>query len=93
MKNKAIIGAMVFSVLLPTSPVRDALKVGDAASAEESITSPPPVDFFVSPQGDDRWSGKLADPGDDDGPLATVKRAQEAVRALLRPIFYSWWGC
>ncbi len=43
-----------------------------------------PADFFVSPAGKDTWSGKQADPGDDDGPFATVARAREAVRALLR---------
>jgi Right handed beta helix region len=42
------------------------------------------ADFFVSPRGDDRWSGKLADPVDGDGPFATVARAREAVRAALK---------
>jgi len=42
------------------------------------------ADFFVSPHGTDTWSGKLADPGEDDGPFATVARAREAVRALLK---------
>src|SRR5437879_804048 len=42
------------------------------------------VDFFVSPKGKDNWSGKRADPGENDGPFATVTRAREAVRALLK---------
>ena len=42
------------------------------------------ADFFVSPKGDDRWSGRLADPGDGDGPFATVARAREAVRTLRK---------
>jgi hypothetical protein len=42
------------------------------------------ADFYVSPRGDDRWSGKLADPGQDDGPFATPARAREAVRAFRR---------
>ena len=41
-------------------------------------------DFFVSPQGKDTWSGKRADPREDDGPFATVARAREAVRELLK---------
>lgn len=45
---------------------------------------PGTADFFVSPHGRDTWSGKLADPGDDDGPFATVARACEAVRVLLQ---------
>lgn len=38
--------------------------------------------FFVSPHGNDRWSGKLAAPNaaKSDGPFATLGRAQEAVR-------------
>lgn len=41
-------------------------------------------DFFVSPQGNDHWSGKLAAPNEagTDGPFATVERAQQAVREL-----------
>ena len=30
------------------------------------------------------WSGRLADPGENDGPFATVARARDAVRALLK---------
>jgi hypothetical protein len=48
------------------------------------VQDPLPVDFFVSPQGKDVWFGRLAVPGEDDGPFATVERAREAVRALLR---------
>ena len=41
-------------------------------------------DFFVSPQGNDGWSGKLAAPNSEktDGPFATLQRAQQAVREL-----------
>ena len=48
------------------------------------VGNPGAADFFVSPQGKDRWSGKPADPGENDGPFATVARAREAVRALLK---------
>ncbi len=42
--------------------------------------------YYVSIQGNDRWSGKLPEPSADgrDGPFATVPRAQEAVRANKR---------
>jgi len=42
------------------------------------------VTFFVSPLGNDRWSGRLADPvqDDDDGPFATLARARDAIREL-----------
>jgi Right handed beta helix region/GH141 insertion domain len=48
------------------------------------IRNPAAADFFISTQGKDRWSGKLADPGENDGPFATVERAREAVRVLLK---------
>ncbi|MCX7010953.1 MAG: right-handed parallel beta-helix repeat-containing protein, partial [Candidatus Sumerlaeota bacterium] len=40
----------------------------------------PKADFYVSPKGNDTWSGTLADPAGADGPFATVARAQKAVR-------------
>lgn len=48
-----------------------------------AAANPGAADFFVSTQGQDRWSGRLADPGENDGPFATVARARDAVRALL----------
>jgi hypothetical protein len=42
------------------------------------------ADFVVSPKGNDRWSGRLAEPNENDGPFATVARARQAVRALLK---------
>jgi hypothetical protein len=38
----------------------------------------------VSPQGDDRWSGRLALPGVEDGPLRTLAAAQLQARRLLQ---------
>jgi hypothetical protein len=53
-----------------------------AADVRDVVQDPAPVDFFVSPRGKDTWTGKLPEPGDHDGPFATVARAREAVRAL-----------
>lgn len=41
-------------------------------------------DLFVSPDGNDAWSGKTSAPNaaKTDGPLATLAKAQQAVRAL-----------
>jgi len=43
-------------------------------------------DLFVSVEGDDAWSGRLAAPNSDrsDGPFATVQRARREVRELKR---------
>jgi hypothetical protein len=50
----------------------------NSASAAES------ADFYVSPRGNDQWSGTVAAPKADgsDGPVATVERAQKLVREL-----------
>jgi len=44
----------------------------------------PEADFFVSPQGNDTWSGTLPQtkPDGTDGPLATLAGARDAVRRL-----------
>jgi hypothetical protein len=44
------------------------------------------ADFYVAPNGSDRWSGKLAQPNEShtDGPFATFVRARDAVRALKK---------
>ena len=40
--------------------------------------------FYVSPRGNDAWSGKLAEPNraGTDGPFATLARARDAIRAM-----------
>ena len=43
-----------------------------------------PIHFYVSPSGNDTWSGQLANPNDSqsDGPFATLEQAQTAIRQL-----------
>ena len=43
------------------------------------------ADFYVSPAGNDGWSGQFAEPRPDgsDGPYATIERARDAVRAAM----------
>lgn len=47
------------------------------------------ADFYVAPNGNDSWSGRLPVPNADgtDGPFATLQRAQEAVRCLKQEVF------
>lgn len=44
------------------------------------------ADFFVSPQGEDVWSGRAAVPNSarTDGPFATLTRARDAIRELRK---------
>jgi len=41
----------------------------------------PSADIYIAPNGNDTWSGALPKPKDGDGPVATIARAQELVRA------------
>ena len=47
------------------------------------------ADFYVAPDGNDSWSGTLAEPNSDksDGPYATIERAQKAVRLLKKEVY------
>ncbi len=49
------------------------------------------IEIFVSPTGDDKWSGRFSDPTADkkDGPLATINRALEIVRFFKGGSYYS----
>ncbi len=47
------------------------------------------ADFYVATNGNDSWSGTLADPNDNntDGPFATIEKAQGAVRKLKATVY------
>ncbi len=51
-----------------------------------TLAAEPEADLFVSPSGNDQWSGRLDEPNAEktDGPLATIHRARQAVRRLKR---------
>ena len=48
------------------------------------------ADFYVSPTGNDRWSGTLSEPNATltDGPFATLEKAREAVRILKSKVYF-----
>ena len=81
-KSKA--AAIVLGVLFLTSEAWDGLHKARAAAGAQPAANLETVYLFVSARGRDSWSGRLADPGENDGPFATMARAREAVRALLR---------
>lgn len=49
-------------------------------SAAHADPAGPAPDFYVSPRGNDSWSGRLPRPSGGDGPFATLERARNAVR-------------
>jgi len=51
---------------------------------QKKRTREKPVEFFVAPDGNDRWPGRIAEPREKDGPFATIERARRAVRALKK---------
>jgi len=50
--------------------------------------SPARADFYVAPNGNDQWSGTLAEPNAQrsDGPFASLERARPPARSSTRPI-------
>ncbi len=42
------------------------------------------AEFFVSTDGNDEWSGTIAEPDGQDGPFATLHRARDAAREAIR---------
>jgi len=51
-----------------------------AAAQGDAPTRPKSDTWFVAPNGNDTWSGRIATPDKTDGPFATIGRAQQAVR-------------
>lgn len=56
--------------------------------AEDAAIVPQSLVYYVTPQGDDGWSGRLAEPNADrsDGPFASLKRARQALRQADRSL-------
>ena len=55
-------------------------------TAKIGIAAETDADFYISPEGSDKWSGQLAEPNAEqtDGPFATLERARDAVRQLKK---------
>ncbi|MEA1950073.1 MAG: right-handed parallel beta-helix repeat-containing protein, partial [Planctomycetota bacterium] len=80
--NRTIAVALLFSFIAST---------GIASDSSLRTVSPPRVKpdpnaltLFVSPAGNDSWSGKLAapNPSGTDGPLATIEKARDRIRQI-----------
>ena len=55
-----------------------------STAAQIPPAAPGTAEFYVSPSGQDPWSGRLALQDGKDGPFATVARARDAARALVK---------
>jgi parallel beta-helix repeat protein len=70
--------------LKSSSVTAGALVIGSAGDLWAKPEDSPAVSFFVATNGNDNWSGKIAEPNaaKNDGPFATLERARNAVREL-----------
>jgi putative Ig domain-containing protein len=78
-------GQFSFTVKL-TDSSSPAQSVSQALSVTVVPAQSTVADFYVSPDGNDTWSGTLSAPNSKgtDGPFATIGRAQTAVQGILK---------
>ena len=77
-----MVGALAVSFLVAFVCLPGEPNGSREAPVDQPAATPAIADYYVSPHGRDTWSGKRANPGESDGPFATVARARDAVRAL-----------
>ena len=73
---------MRFSALIRLSTFTIALCTWSTLIHAEGSKPDPKFDFVISPQGNDSWSGQLAEANTahTDGPFATLEKAKSEVR-------------
>jgi parallel beta-helix repeat protein len=88
MRNSLLPGLIITTLLLVASVQVASLPQGMAmepgGSSHAGTPHPKGKILFVSPEGNDAWSGKLAEPNaaKADGPFATLPRARDAIRSM-----------
>jgi parallel beta-helix repeat protein len=75
-------GFLLLSALMMGKGRPGAGAIGENAAGAQAL--PSGVTLYVAPQGDDRWSGRQAQPTSDgrDGPVASLHRALQIARQL-----------
>ena len=68
----------LFLIVIATSVV-----LGSCVS-NQIVVPPNTTAYYVSPDGNDSWSGTIASPGGINGPFATISRARDAIRTLKK---------
>jgi hypothetical protein len=93
--KKLIYLLFIFALLLNQisfCQVKDLQRDGKLLQGDNWIkfSYPERADFYVSPVGNDSWSGTLPEPCSEknDGPFLTIERAQKAVRDLKSKVFF-----
>lgn len=89
---------LIFTILFVNAPIVCLAQVLEGSKDGKLLRSDPwqpfdvqsaKGDFFVSPTGNDNWSGTLpeANTTSTDGPFATIMRAKSAVRELKTKVY------
>lgn len=92
MKSRTLMVLFLATLSLSAKP-QDKVQYRDGKILEGEqwlpFSYPDKADFYVSPKGNDSWTGTLADPNiaGNDGPFLTLERAQKAVRELKAQVF------
>ena len=93
MKKKAIFLSLIIFVIVITSFAQE-IQSRDGRLLQGQAWQPflpiEKADFYVATNGNDSWSGTLAEPNANktNGPFATLKRAQQAVRELKAKVYF-----
>jgi hypothetical protein len=85
---------LLLTLILTTLSLSAQLRDGTLMRSESIYTfdaTKAKGDFYVSPRGNDNWSGTLAEPNaaGTDGPFASINRAQQGVRDLKAQVYQS----
>jgi len=92
MKSRTLMVLFLATLSLSAKP-QDKVQYRDGKILEGEqwlpFSYPDKADFYVSPKGNDSWTGTLAEPNiaGNDGPFLTLERAQKAVRELKAQVF------
>ena len=92
MKSRTLMVLFLATLSLSAKP-QDKVQYRDGKILEGEqwlpFSYPEKADFYVSPKGNDRWTGTLAEPNiaGNDGPFLTLERTQKAVRELKAQVF------
>lgn len=85
LRDRSAAFSLLFSTVV-TAVFTIGLARGQAQAPQADPTNPNPntLTLFVSPSGNDAWSGQLAapNPAGTDGPLATIEKARDRIREI-----------